>query len=61
MYYKIERREQNLPKHFKKFLGGGENKGELVKFLCKDWGSSDDYKPLINDRSLFVNVCNMFF
>ena len=46
MKYKIERREQNLPKHFKKFLGGGENKEELVKFLCKDWGSSDDYKSL---------------
>ena len=61
MKYKIERREQNLPKHFKRFLGGGENQEELVKFLCKDWGSSDDYKPLINDHSLFVNVCDMFF
>ena len=61
MKYKIERREQKLPKHFKKFLGGGENKEELVKFLCKDWGSSDDYKRLINDRSLFVNVSDMFF
>ena len=29
--------------------------------IIKDWGSSDDYKPLINDRSLFVNVCDMFF
>ena len=35
---KIERREQNFPKHFKKFLGGGENK--VVKFL------SGDYKRL---------------
>ena len=46
MKYKIERWEQTLPKHFKKFLGGGENYEELVKFLCKDWGSSDDYKRL---------------
>ena len=30
MKYKIERREQNLSKHFKKFFGGGENKEELV-------------------------------
>ena len=36
MKYMIERREQNLPKHFKRFLGGGKNKEELVKFLCKD-------------------------
>ena len=41
MKYKIERREQNLPKHFKKFLGGGENKEKLVKIslqrLGKQW------------------------
>ena len=54
--YKIGRRDQKLPKQFKRFLFGGENKAELVRFLFNYWASSDEYKAFISTKSLFVNV-----
>ena len=33
----IFRKEQNLPKQWKKYLSAGENKESLVAFLCDCW------------------------
>jgi hypothetical protein len=40
----ILRKEQNLPKQWKKYLSDGENKESLVAFLCDCWSGYDTGK-----------------
>ena len=53
---KISRREQKRPKQFKKYLGHGCNKVDLVKFLLLDWSDCTRFKQIISGRVIFVTV-----
>jgi hypothetical protein len=44
----ITRREQKRPKQFKKYLGDGRNKVDLVKFLLMDWSDPKCFKEIIS-------------
>ena len=52
----ISRREQKRPKQFKKYLGHGCNKVDLVKFLLLDWSDRTRFKQIISGRVIFVTV-----
>ena len=52
----LTRREQKLPKQFKKFISDGVNKVALVKFFLKDWSDPERFKATIGYRVLFITV-----
>lgn len=52
----ISRREQKRPKQFKKYLGHGCNKVDLVKFLLLDWSDLTRFKQIISGRVIFVTI-----
>ena len=52
----ISRSEQKRPKQFKRYLGHGCNKVDLVKFLLLDWSDLTCFKQIISGRVIFVTV-----
>ena len=46
---------KKYPKQWRKYLGSGEIKSELVQFILKEW-SGQKYKSLIGNRHLFSAV-----
>ena len=53
---RVEWREQKTPKQFRRFLSGSENKTNLVKFLLKDWTSTDKHQPVLQNKVLYFIV-----
>ena len=56
IWIQISRREQKRPKQFKKYLGHGCNKVDLVKFLLLDWSDRTRFKQIISGPVIFVTV-----
>ena len=53
---RITRRDQKIPKQFKKFLGNGCNKVNLVRFFLQDWSDAERFKAVIAHRVLFITL-----
>ena len=53
----IKRREQKLPKQFKKFLRSSENKMDLLDFLVKDWSvTTPEQLQIMGNNEIFITV-----
>ena len=58
----VKRREQSLPKQFKKYLGCSENKVCLVDFLLRDWSTpAPAHLKALAEKELFVTVRDLAF
>ena len=47
------RRDQKLPKQFKKYLSVGVNKQELIDFLLLDWSTYPKHHQLIRNKTIY--------
>ena len=54
--FKLSRREQKIPKQFKKYLRDSCNKIQLLKFLIADWSNTDRFKLKIGNRCIYITV-----
>ena len=50
------RRDQKLPKQFKKYLAVGENKQELIEFLLADWSAQAQHHHQISEKNIFFTT-----
>ena len=50
------RRDQKLPKQFKKYLAVGENKQELIEFLLADWSTQAQHHHQISEKTIFFTT-----
>ena len=48
---KVVRREQAIPKQWKKFLRNSENKLDLIDFLLYDWSTNSKHSQLLDGKS----------
>ena len=47
------RRDQKLPKQFKKYLSVGVNKQELIDFLLDDWSTPPKHHQVIRNKTIY--------
>ena len=52
----ITRRDQKIPKQFKKVLSNGCNKVNLVRFFLEDWSDPERFKAVIAHRVLLITL-----
>ncbi len=56
MHVQITRRNQKIPKQFRKFLDNGSNKVDLVRFFLEDWSDPERFKAIIAHHVLFITL-----
>ena len=50
------RKDQKLPKQFKKYLSVGVNKPELINFLLDDWSKHPKHHQLIRNKTIYFTT-----
>ena len=53
---KVVRREQAIPKQWKKFLRNSENKLDLIDFLLYDWSTNSKHSQLLDGKEFYMTI-----